>query len=777
MPDMDTEGKKTILLVEDEAIIAMAEAETLRGFGYRVVTAHSGEKAVGIATGGIGAGGDKIDLILMDIDLGRGIDGTEAARRILAERTVPIVFLTSHSEKEYVDSVRQITRYGFVIKNSGEFVLRSSIEMAFELFEAHSSSRESEEQLSTTLESIGDAVVAVDRQGRVVLMNSVAERLTGWRADEARGLPLTELFHIVNALTRERCDNPVEQVLTGGIVVGLANHTVLIARDGTEYHIADSAAPIRDRDGGIRGVVLVFRDVSEEYRTQEALRESEERYRLLAHHMQQGLAVHEVVRDPAGTVVDYRFLDMNPFFESITGLKREALIGKTVRDVMPDTEPYWIEQYGRVAQTGIPLFYENYSQELKKYYRVVAYRLKPGQFATVATDITEHRTERSIIQLLSAVSEEFLRATPESLDYRFITDTARNLSGAQYAAFNLFEVQGKDFTTVAVSGQRDSFGRAAAMLGFEISGKRWQHDPVRAERTASGVITRFSRLQELTGSVLPVSLVQLLERSFGIGEAVVAKIAKDDVVIGDFTLLMPAGTAFSRSELVEVYCREVGLLLTRLRAEARVNSLLREKELLLREVHHRVKNNMNTMASLLSLQSDMVKEPAAASALKDAERRLRSMEVLYDRLYRSVNVKEMSIRDYLPPLVNDIVRSFPDRARIEVELQVADFMMDPKALSALGIIMNELITNSMKHAFTGRDSGRISVSAAERKRSVRITVQDDGIGIPRSVEMESSGGFGLHLVQMLMKQTDGTVRLDRGRGRGRGTKFVLDFTR
>jgi CheY-like chemotaxis protein len=125
------QNQKLILLVEDEALIAMAETATLERHGYAVRTVANGEAAVSE-----GARED-VGLILMDIDLGAGaMDGTQAAQRILEQREVPIVFLTSHNEREMVERVRGITRYGYVLKNSGEFVLIQSIETAFELFEA-----------------------------------------------------------------------------------------------------------------------------------------------------------------------------------------------------------------------------------------------------------------------------------------------------------------------------------------------------------------------------------------------------------------------------------------------------------------------------------------------------------------------------------------------------------------------------------------------------------------------------------------------------------------
>src|SRR5262249_18525132 len=120
--------------------------------------------------------------------------------------------------------------------------------------------------------SIGDAVLATDPAGRVIFLNSVAQALTGWTQSEAAGKSLESVFHILHEQTREPVENPVQKVIDSGKIIGLANHTVLIARDGFERSIDDSAAPIRDEHGQIRGVVLIFRDVTERRQAEKILR-------------------------------------------------------------------------------------------------------------------------------------------------------------------------------------------------------------------------------------------------------------------------------------------------------------------------------------------------------------------------------------------------------------------------------------------------------------------------------------------------------------------------
>ena len=180
--------------------------------------------------------------------------------------------------------------------------------------------RESEQRWSTTLRSIGDAVIATDTGGRITFMNDVAEASTGWTLGDALQEPIGEVFHIVHEHTRAEVESPVTKVLREGMIVGLANHTILMRKDGMEIPIDDSGAPITDKDGKTTGVVLVFRDITDRKQAEEELRKSGERYRLLAETMVQGV-VHQ---NENGEIVA-----MNPAAELILGKDREQFVGST----------------------------------------------------------------------------------------------------------------------------------------------------------------------------------------------------------------------------------------------------------------------------------------------------------------------------------------------------------------------------------------------------------------------------------------------------------------
>ncbi|VAW30327.1 diguanylate cyclase/phosphodiesterase (GGDEF & EAL domains) with PAS/PAC sensor(s), partial [hydrothermal vent metagenome] len=158
-----------------------------------------------------------------------------------------------------------------------------------------------ENLFKTTLYSIGDAVIATGREGRITLLNPVAEQLTGWREKDAEGRPLGEVFRIISEESREAAESPVEKVLREGVVVGLANHTLLISKQGKEIPIADSGAPVLDEKGQISGVVLVFRDQTNEREKNRKIQESEKKYKTLFNNR----SVIMLLIDPKnGNIVD-----------------------------------------------------------------------------------------------------------------------------------------------------------------------------------------------------------------------------------------------------------------------------------------------------------------------------------------------------------------------------------------------------------------------------------------------------------------------------------------
>lgn len=260
-----------ILIVEDEGISALDLQQRLRSMGYTAPDiVATGEEAV------IKAEQTLPDLILMDIMLKGEIDGITASEQIQASLDIPVIFLTAYADENTLGRAKLTGPYGYLVKPFQERELHITIDMALYRHKMEREVRERKKWLNTTLNSIGDAVIATDKNGLITFMNPVAEGLTGWKLEEALNNKIAEVFNIINMDTRKSVEDPIARILREGVTVGPVNHKILIARDGREMPIDDSAAPITADRGNIIGAVLVFRDVTEHKKAEEEIRKLNE---------------------------------------------------------------------------------------------------------------------------------------------------------------------------------------------------------------------------------------------------------------------------------------------------------------------------------------------------------------------------------------------------------------------------------------------------------------------------------------------------------------------
>lgn len=577
--------RKNILLVEDQAPIALSEKRALEESGYGVTVSNSGQgalEAVGRDPG--------IDLVLMDIDLGGGIDGTEAARRILETREIPIVFLSGYADTRTVGKIESIASYGYVVKSAGTVVLDAAIKMAFSLFEAKRIINDSDTKQKVMLSNISDVIGIFDGDGTLKYVSPNIEKWYGWRRDEILG---------TSSMSRVHPDDLEEMMEALRILLATENLELTRSyrqrcKDGSYKNVEVSAKNLLS-DPSVNGILLTYHDITYRTRLEEALRRSEEKYRFLV-----------------------------------------------------DTAPIGIFQ---LTEGGDYLF-----------------------FNEVEMRIFECRDGEEFLALYGEVAKRWEDA--ESLE-AFMTALKREKQ------------------------VRNLEKRIRLRDGKE----KW--------------ILLSANLDESTSTISGIS--------------------------------------------VDITARK--------QDERRISDLLEEKDLVLKEVHHRIKNNMSVMSSLLSLHASVMEEPRAVTALKDARGRLRSMMLLYEKLYQSAGFTRVAIKDYLPELIDQIVENIPSDVKLRIDQRMDDFDLDSKKLQPLAIIVNELITNIVKYAFPGRESGLVKVSALLRDGIVTVAIQDDGVGLPASVDFEKSPGFGFMLVENLTKQLQGRIRIEREEG----TKIVIEF--
>lgn len=336
---------------------------------------------------------------------------------------------------------------------------------------------ESETNYRTLVMGLPDIVMRFDREGRHLFVSDNVHRVTELRPQQFIGKTHAEL-----GFPKDQC------VMWEKAIQGVFNERSPFER---EFDFAGNAGkivfnwrlvPELDSQGNVASVLSICRDVT-------AQRQIESDYRLLFREMLDGIAVHEIICDNQGTPIDYRFLAVNPAFERMTGLKADALVGRTVRDAMPGTENYWIERYGNVALSGEPAYFESYASDLGKHFQVTAFRPAPGQFVCIFVDITERSRAAEQLRASEAKFSEAFHLSPIGLSIAGLQDD-------RYVEVN------EAFTTIFGYTREEAIGRTSVMLGI------WP-DPARPKfieklLTGEPVRNREFHVRHKSGAILTI---------------------------------------------------------------------------------------------------------------------------------------------------------------------------------------------------------------------------------------------------------------------------------
>jgi len=209
----------------------------------------------------------------------------------------------------------------------------------------------------------------------------------------------------------------------------------------------------------------------------------------------------------------------------------------------------------------------------------------------------------------------------------------------------------------------------------------------------------------------------------------------------------------------------------RKQAEEEIKQSLEEKELLLKEIHHRVKNNLAIISSLLNLQSYNIEDQKARDSFKEIQNRTRSMALIHEKLYQSTDLKRIDFGEYIKTISAELFRTYADPARVKLKTHVENIYLDINTAIPLGLIINEIITNSFKHAFPDGRKGEIQINFHKKNHHYEFMVKDNGIGLPDDLDFKNTDTLGLQLVNSLTQQIDGEITLDKDHG----TQFTIKF--
>jgi PAS domain S-box-containing protein len=239
------------------------------------------------------------------------------------------------------------------------------------------------------LDVVHTIIVELDSSGNIVQMNKRGREILGYSEREIIGENWFDKF--LPGYFGSEVKKVFKELMAGDLQAQDFFENPILTKDGEERLIAWHNVILKDPSGKITGTLSSGLDITDEFYTSEALKKSKKEYQMLFEKMIDGFALHEIICDDKGEPVDYRFLEVNPSFVKMTGLSRQNVIGKTVKQVLPGIEDYWIKTYGKVALTGKSIRFENYSQDLDRYYDVVAFCPEKGQFGAIFIDITDRK--------------------------------------------------------------------------------------------------------------------------------------------------------------------------------------------------------------------------------------------------------------------------------------------------------------------------------------------------------------------------------------------------
>ncbi len=747
---MDSSYKKNILLVEDEAIIAMSQIKLLKIHGYNVIHVLNGEKAIETVRHGIG----KLDLILMDIDLGKGMDGTQAAGEILKKNDIPVVFLSSHTEKEVVEKTEKITSYGYVVKNSGITILDASIKMAFKLFEAHKNINKQNmlikagnENLRVTIEQLesnknrltsifraAPTGIGVVTDRILIEVNQKICEMTGYRKEELIGKTARILYP-----SREDYDYvgkekyiQIKEHGTGTV------ETLWKRKDGEIINVLLSSTPLDTADLK-KGVTFTALDITDQVHAEKELEQKTEFLNISQEIAHVGSWFLDIQKNKLSwSDEEYRIFGIEnngteltyETFLDIVHQEDKEMVNQVYTNAITNNEPYEIVH--RIIQPdGTIRSVREKSHNISDDSGKITYSIGMTQ------DITEQTIIANTIERQESNSNLLIyKLNQKTKELKCLYDVSQLLKNSDKKLEELFIDISK---TIPAGWQFPEDIRCKIIFGT----KEYVSKPF-----VQTLLKQSSRLYSNNEIIGQIEIYYI-----GIWEDTNTPFIQEEQNLLNLI-------ALSLSETIEHRQRE-----------EKIRYLLKEKELILKEVHHRIKNNMGTIISLLSLQSGNIESPEAVEALEIAANRIHSMLILYDKLYRGTNFQSISVRDYLTTLTKEIVDNFDTNNSIKVETEIEEFELNSQTIFNLGIITNELITNSMKYAFPQDQAGKITVSASIKNNHITISIGDDGTGIPESVNIETSEGFGFILVNMLSEQLNADIKIERVNG----TKFIFGF--
>jgi PAS domain S-box-containing protein len=566
--------------------------------------------------------------------------------------------------------------------------------------------------------SMMDGFVMVNMQGKIIDSNESFQKMIGYDADELRHLTYADITP--NEWHAYEQQIVKEQILING-------HSGVYMKqyrkkDGTVFPAELRTFLVRDEAGSNEGMWAIARDITERKQAEEAIRASEEKFRSIVESSPNAMHLYQI-----GENDQLVLIGANPSADKLTGISHALLYGLTIEQAFPNLASTGIpEMYKRVAKGELPpqsfeIKYED--ARFSGFYYVHIFKTIPGCIAVDFIDITSRKQ-----------MEDDVRRS--EIEYR---DTLDSLPDWIYVVDEKCEIV---MVNSILKEELRRNGMNPDCIGQELN----QHFPFIYKQTLDGINHVFKTGEasldeqkvEVNGRILHVEITN-------------APILKDGHVIKVVLMIRDRS---KEKELDELRTKNI-----------------EQKEVLLREIHHRVKNNLAIVISLLNFQLNNNSNEELTRIIIDIQMRIRSMALIHEYLYRSENLDRIPLANYIESLSVIIMTAFSGH-RIHMIHDLDPIDVSIETAVPMGLIINELLTNAFKYAFPKGAPGEIHIRLKkEDGEQCFLVVEDNGIGLPEDPSMDSEKSLGFYIVRILVEQLAGNIKIVREKG----TSFQIRF--
>ena len=652
-------------------------------------------------------------------------------------------------------------------------------------------SQTSQTRLKAVFDLSGIALAVLDPNGKWLQVNQCWERMMGYSEQELCAMTSLMVTH------PDDIENSKEKVaaLKEGKIPSYRIEKRYLTKEGGIVWVDLSVTPLMDENGQITALLAAGADITERKQAEEKLKRHSQELALLAEASRElgksldPREIYAVLNQYLSRSMPNDFLFVSSF-DPADQLIRCVAVWEGPNELdTNDFPPILLEPEGKgtqslVIRSGEPLVLNDY----QAYVRTAQTKYYVSETGEISDQINEDaevirsalvvplKLEEQVVGVIQLMSVLLGGYSEDHL--RLLESLSLHVSSAMVNA-GLFkrvqaELDERRRTEVALRQSEKQFRQLVDTSPLVImvfqDGKYVFVNP-------AGVKKLGYPQDELVGEVIfkvihPEDHESVLNRMKALemgaeNEPIVMRIVKKN---GETYL------SESLSVPIEYNERPAGLIISRdvteeRRAEAQLRASLDEKNALIKEVHHRVKNNMQVMISLLSLQGGQAKELRTRDMFLDSENRIRSMALVHEELYRSIDLSSINFGAYLQRLVGDLHSAYDYAGLVRLKVNVQPVSLPIEAAVTCGLLVNELVTNAFKHAFPNGRRGWITVSFQQEQDSLVLRVGDDGVGIPAAIQLEKTDSLGIKLIMLLASQLEGTLDLERSPG----TRFTLRF--